>query len=96
MDSYKWELVVHANGYSAMKHYDGVMFGIDRGFDFTYRTYFMVYEDIGSLLSVFFFHVHSLHYLFYNVFRTHCAFFLSGPNFPVAEAVLKAKSCSST
>ena len=62
VDGYKRELAAHANGYSVMKNYHGVMLGIDKGFYFTCRTYFMVYEDIGNLLSVFFFHIHSLHY----------------------------------
>lgn len=76
VDSYKWVLVAHANGYGTMKHYDGVMFGKDREFYFTCRTYFIVYEDIGNPLSVFFSLVHSLHYLLYNVFR-HILYFFS-------------------
>lgn len=94
MDSYKWELVAHANGYSARKHYDAVMFGIDRESYFTYRAYFMVYEDIGSLLSSSMFIVYITYFTMCS--GTHCTFFLSAPNFPIAEAMLKAKSCSST
>jgi len=87
--------VAHANGYSVMKNYYGVMLGIDKGFYFTCRTYFMVYEDIGNLLSVFCFHIHSLHYLVHNVFRHTLHFFLSAPNLPVAQTALKAKICNS-
>lgn len=77
-----------------MKNYHGVILGIDKGFYFTCRTYFMVYEDIGNLLSVFFFHTHSLHYLFYNVFRHTSYFFLYAPNLPIVQTVVKAKCCT--
>lgn len=87
--------MAHANGYSVMKNYHGVILGIDKGFYFTCRTYFMVYEDIGNLLSVFSFHTHSLHYLFYNVFRHTSYFLLSAPNLPIVQTVVKAKCCNS-
>lgn len=95
VDGYKRELVAHANGYRVMKNYHGVMLGIGKGFYFMCRIYFMVYEDIGNLLAVFFFHIHSLHCLVYNVFRHTLYFFLSAPNLPIVQMVLKAKSCNS-